>query len=136
MLRSVRRFCSSSAATSAKSAEEPVYGRKLLNLLFPLGNYGVGARVTRTSWSRPDECYWVISKIKYNKNLVEEDGSLLHGKVWGTLYWGNKVIGRESRRVPGHMKKRWKVLEGPPPRDEERPPLTKRLHKKYYVIVP
>jgi len=46
-------------------------------------------------------------------------------------------VGRPDRRVPGHSKAMWQLFgDAPPPAtDADRPHLTKRLHKKYYVIV-
>ena len=41
-------------------------GRRLLEVLWPLRNYGVGARVTKPTWTGPD-CFWEITKLKYNK---------------------------------------------------------------------
>lgn len=36
-------------------------GKRLLEVLFPLANYGVGSRVTRATWSTPN-CFWEITK--------------------------------------------------------------------------
>ncbi|KAJ8599781.1 hypothetical protein CTAYLR_003992 [Chrysophaeum taylorii] len=116
-------------------------GAKLLDLLFPLGNYGVGARVTRSTWNTPD-CYWIVTKVKYNKRGWEartqkkDDGSPPRhhlGKAWGSLYWRNELKGKPDRRIPGHAKGRWELVD--PPKSQDRPHLTKRLHKKYYLMV-
>ena len=111
-------------------------GRRLLEVLWPLRNYGVGARVTKPTWTGPD-CFWQITKLKYNKRAVRDDGSIRLGKAWGTLHWRGTPVGRPDRRVPGHSKAMWQLFgDTPPPAtDADRPHLTKRLHKKYYVIV-
>ena len=111
-------------------------GRRLLEVLWPLRNYGIGARVTKPTWTGPD-CFWEITKLKYNKRAVRDDGSIRLGKAWGTLHWRGTPVGRPDRRVPGHSKAMWQLFgDAPPPAtDADRPHLTKRLHKKYYVVV-
>ena len=112
-------------------------GRRLLEVLWPLRNYGIGARVTKPTWTGPD-CFWQITKLKYNKRAVRDDGSIRLGKAWGTLHWRGQPVGRADRRVPGHSKAMWQLFgDAPPPpaTDADRPHLTKRLHKKYYVVV-
>ena len=111
-------------------------GKRLLEVLFPLANYGVGSRVTRSTWNTPN-CFWEITRVKYNKRAIKEDGALANGKAWGTLYWNNEPRGRPDRKIPAPLKARWQLFGDapPPPTDAERPPLTKRLHKKYYVVV-
>ena len=48
---------------------------------------------------------------------------------------GSFLAGPE-RRVPGHTKARWSLVEEPPTPADERPPLAKgRLHKKYYLVI-
>ena len=68
---------------------------------------------------------------------MRDDGSIRLGKAWGTLHWRGTPVGRPDRRVPGHSKAMWQLFgDAPPPAtDADRPHLTKRLHKKYYVIV-
>lgn len=102
-----------------------------MELLFPLGNYGVGARVTRTTWNV--DAYWEITRLKYNKRAQREDGTHHLGKAWGTLFWRNEQRGKADRRIPGHAKDRWALVQEPETQD--RPKLSKRLHRKYYVIV-
>ena len=77
------------------------------------------------------------NKIKYNKRAMRDDGSIRLGKAWGTLHWRGTPVGRPDRRVPGHSKAMWQLFgDAPPPAtDADRPHLTKRLHKKYYVVV-
>ena len=55
-------------------------GRRLLEVLWPLRNYGIGARVTKPTWTGPD-CFWEITKLKYNKRAVRDDGSIRLGKA-------------------------------------------------------
>uniref|UniRef100_A0A7S3K388 Uncharacterized protein n=1 Tax=Aureoumbra lagunensis TaxID=44058 RepID=A0A7S3K388_9STRA len=108
-------------------------GSSLLPILFPLGRYGVGAKVNRVTWNSPN-CYWLITKIKYNKRAIRDDGSIHRGKVWGSLYWRDKLVGTPDRKVPGHCKPRWQLLEEPT--DPTRQPLEKgRLHRKYFLQV-
>ena len=111
-------------------------GRRLLEVLWPLRNYGIGARVTKPTWTGPD-CFWEITKLKYNKRAVRDDGSIRLGKAWGTLHWRGQPVGRADRRVPGHSKAMWQLFRDAPTSvsDADRPHLTKRLHKKYYVVV-
>ena len=66
---------------------------------------------------------------------MRDDGSIRLGKAWGTLHW-RPASGRADRpRRP--LKATWQLFgDAPPPAtDADRPHLTKRLHKKYYVIV-
>ena len=44
-------------------------GRRLLEVLWPLRNYGIGARVTKPTWTGPD-CFWEITKLKHNKRAM------------------------------------------------------------------
>jgi len=73
-------------------------------------------------------------------------------------YWNDQIRGRPDRRIPAPAKARWALFGDvrsagvrsllfrrafpssaapaqapPPPTEDERPHLTKRLHKKYYV---
>lgn len=106
-------------------------GKRLLEILFPLSNYGVGARVTRVTWTSPN-CYWLITKLKYNKRAVKDDGSIHVGKAWGTLFWQGQQRGATDRRIPGHCKARWELIQEP---TGDRPDLAKgKLHRKYYVV--
>ena len=88
-------------------------GRRLLEVLWPLRNYGIGARVTKPTWTGPD-CFWQITKLKYNKRAVR-DGSIRLGKAWGTLHWRGTPVGRPDRRVPGHSKAMWQLFGDTPP---------------------
>jgi hypothetical protein len=110
-------------------------GKRLLEMLWPLKNYGIGARVTKPTWTQP-ECFWEITKLKYNRRAQREDGAIWLGKAWGTLHWKGVPV-QTDVRVPSHSKAAWEHFgDAPPPADEaERPHLTKRLHKKYYVVV-
>ena len=92
--------------------------------------------MTRATWHSPD-CFWEVTKLKYNKRAIREDGEIHLGKAWGTLHWRGTPVGRPDRRIPGHAKARWQLSgDAPPPAtDADRPHLTKRLHKKYYVVV-
>ena len=74
-------------------------------MLFPLANYGVGSRVTRSTWNTPN-CFWEITRVKYNKRAIKEDGALANGKAWGTLYWNNEPRGRPDRKIPAPLKAR------------------------------
>ena len=44
-------------------------GRRLLEVLWPLRNYGIGAKVTKPTWTGPD-CFWQITKLKYTRGCV------------------------------------------------------------------
>mmetsp|Transcript_10428 Transcript_10428/g.31143 ORF Transcript_10428/g.31143 Transcript_10428/m.31143 type:complete len:129 (+) Transcript_10428:225-611(+) len=111
-------------------------GRRLLEVLYPLANYGVGARVSRATWNTQNS-FWEITRVKYNKRAAAEDGSVALGKAWGTLHWNGRVVGKPDRKVPAPAKQRWQLFgDAPPPAtEEERPSLLKRLHRKYYVVV-
>ena len=94
----------------------------------------------KPTWTGPD-CFWEITKLKYNKRAVRDDGSIRLGKAWGTLHWRGTPGGGPgptgaSRRVH-KLRAMWQLFgDAPPPAtDADRPHLTKRLHKKYYVIV-
>ena len=110
-------------------------GKRLLEVLFPLANYGVGSRVTRSTWHSPN-CFWEVTRVKYNKRAAKDDGAIGVGKAWGTLHWNGEPRGRPDRKIPAPAKARWQLFGDapPPPTDAERPPLATRLHKKYFVV--
>ena len=110
-------------------------GKRLLEVLFPLANYGVGSRVTRSTWHSPN-CFWEVTRVKYNKRAAKDDGAIGVGKAWGTLHWNGEPRGKPDRKIPAPAKARWQLFGDapPPPTDAERPPLATRLHKKYFVV--
>eukprot|EP01117_Protostelium_nocturnum_P014704 TRINITY_DN5626_c0_g1_i1.p1 TRINITY_DN5626_c0_g1~~TRINITY_DN5626_c0_g1_i1.p1 ORF type:complete len:152 (+),score=46.72 TRINITY_DN5626_c0_g1_i1:186-641(+) len=62
---------------------------------------GVGQKVTRSIWKRPD-CYWTITKVA----PLNYDANERRGKAWGFLTINGKKV-TEEQRVRGHNKREW-----------------------------
>ncbi|KAJ1459917.1 hypothetical protein M885DRAFT_510348 [Pelagophyceae sp. CCMP2097] len=85
-------------------------GETLHRVLYLLTDYGVGAKITRSTWNVPNS-YWEVTRVKYNKRAVTEEGNLRPmGRAWGQLYWKGELRGTE-RQIPGNSKARWIVAD-------------------------
>jgi hypothetical protein len=69
-------------------------------VLSALPKHGIGARVQRKSWH--ENSYWDIVR-------VQMDVSGKSGKSYGMLTWNGNKVDEEARRIPGSLKKVWRV---------------------------
>ena len=96
-------------------------------------------RIGRASRSRPGRAPTASGKYKIKIQQTSGARRRLHPPRQGP---GHAALARDARRParpprPGHSKAMWQLFgDAPPPAtDADRPHLTKRLHKKYYVVV-
>ena len=80
------------------------HGTSLFRLVHGLRYFGVGSKVTRSIYKKP-ETYWVVTRVKLSKDQN-------HGKVFGRLVWNGRPKDREQR-INTALKKQWSLLEVP-----------------------
>lgn len=83
----------------------PQRSQKLAQILNGLRYFGVGSKVTRHIYKKPDT-YWVITRVQ----LTPGQNS---GKIWGQLVWRGrpKPFGEERINMP--LKRQWRLVELP-----------------------
>lgn len=105
LLTGASRWSSSNAAAAA-APKEPQ--RNLFELASELPNYGVGAKVYRSSWAangyEPSDYHWTVTKVVLKDKGV--DKQLKRGDAWGVLRWKG-VLEDRVRRIRTPLKKEW-----------------------------
>ena len=73
----------------------------MYEVLSTLPKHGIGARVQRKSWH--ENSYWDVVRVNM-------DVSGKSGKSYGMLTWNGSKVHEEARRIPGSLKKVWRVI--------------------------
>ena len=93
-------------AVHPPSSAEP--RRNLYELASGLPNYGLGAKVYRSSWASkgyaPSDYHWIVTKIMLKDKGLEKQ--LKRGAAWGILRWKG-ILEEKPRRIPTGLKKEW-----------------------------
>jgi len=70
-------------------------------VLGKLPRHGVGSRIQRTSWY--ENSFWDIAKVN-----IDVSGNT--GKAYGMLTWRGEQVHDRPMRIPGTLKKVWRVV--------------------------
>ena len=73
----------------------------LFRIVNGLRYFGVGARVSRSIYKKPDT-YWTITKVKLSKDQN-------HGTIFGRLVWNGREKPRDQR-INTALKKQWSLV--------------------------
>jgi small subunit ribosomal protein S34 len=99
------RWCSGAAAPEVPPKEPK---RNLFEVASELPNYGMGAKLYRSSWAakgyEPSDYHWTVTKVVLKDKGV--DKQLKRGDAWGVLRWKG-VLEDKVRRIRTPLKKEW-----------------------------
>lgn len=73
-------------------------------VLGKLPRHGVGSRIQRTSWY--ENSFWDIAEVN-----IDVSGKT--GKAYGMLTWRGEQVHDRPMRIPGTLKKVWRVVTSP-----------------------
>jgi len=80
--------------------------RTLFEITRTFNQFGVGEKVNRCIWRRPD-CYWTITKVKPS-NL--DPFMKARGRIWGILTWRG-VTEIKEKQIKSINKKQWMLYQ-------------------------
>ena len=82
----------------------PSFNQSLFNIVRGLRYFGVGSKVTRSTYKFPDT-YWIITQVKLSKDQE-------HGKIYGRLVWRGRAK-ETDEKISTALKKEWQMLSTP-----------------------